>query len=334
MCGCKPPEFILNGNTMTFLTICIPTYKRLSLLKMLLEGLLPQAQALGVKIQLNDNCSQDGTAEYLATLSCKYSCLYFRINPKTVPIDENMFLAMKFTESPYVYPLGDDDFLPEGTLAAIVNELADHRPDILALSGLLTDYKLNPQKGLFPKELQGHVFNDPRPAFHSLWDKMPFGSFVMHRDFINELTFRKYYGTCHAYTGVVWERLYEQFTSGKSIAVRCMESPSVMLRGGKKSWNDYKVRIYLHDIPKWFSLLPTLYEEDLVVIKEEHIKKHGSLSSLLAFRRSGQLTNTNCQEYMPYFSEDVQRKATIVSNIPPFLACILRVFVKMYIWLK
>lgn len=319
---------------MSLLTICIPTYKRLHLLRTLLEGLLPQAQKLGVRIQLNDNCSKDGTAEYLAAVSSKYSCLHFRVNPETVPIDENMLLSMQFVESRYVYPLGDDDFLPEGSLEDIVNELASNRPEVLALSGLLTDYKLNPKKHLLPEELQGGIFNDPRQAFHSLWDKMPFGSFVMQRDFVNETAFRKYFGTCHAYTGVVWERLYELFSSGRNIEVRCMRSPSVMLRGGEKSWKDYKARIYLHEIPRWFDLLPPIYAEEVAAIREEHLRKHGSLLSLLAFRRSGQLTRKNCQHYMSHFSEDALRKAMIVSLIPPFFANVVRFFVKSCVRLR
>lgn len=315
---------------MSFLTICIPTYKRLHLLKILLDGLLPQAQALDVRIQLTDNNSQDGTAEYLATQSSKYSCLFFSINPETVPIDENMFLAMQSTESKYVYPLGDDDFLPEGTLQSIVNELENHHPDILVLSGMLTDYRLSPKTSLLPEELQGRFFVDPQTAFRSLWDKMPFGSFVVQRDFVNEADFRKYFGTCHAYTGAVWEGLCEHFLDGKSISVRCMESPSVMLRGGQKSWNDYKTRIYLHDIPRWFSLLPPIYAEEVAVAMREHLIKHGALLSLLAFRRTGKLSTENCQQYMSYFSKEVQRKAAIVSHIPPFAANMLRFLVKIY----
>ncbi len=316
---------------MSLLTICIPTYKRLPLLKTLLGGLLPQAQALGVKIQLIDNCSQDGTTEYLATLSYNYSCLFFSTNQETVPIDENMFLAMQSTESQYIYPLGDDDFLPEGTLAYIVNELEKHRPNILVLSAVLTDYKLVPKKHLLSEELQGSVFNDPRPAFHSLWDKMPFGSFVMQRDFINEDVFRKYSGTCHAYTGIVWERFYEQFSGGKSISARCMARPTVMLRGGEKSWKDYKARIYLHEIPRWLSLLPPIYKEEVAAAMEKHLRANGALVSLLAFRRTGQLSTKNCRQHMSHFNKKVQRKAVIVSYIPPVIANVLRFFLKRYI---
>jgi len=315
---------------MPLLTISIPTYKRLPLLKTLLENLLPEAQDLGVVVKVNDNCSQDGTAEYLAAMADKFPCLIFSINLKTVPLDENMFLVMNSIETQYIYPLGDDDFLPKGALVAIINELVANEPDILVLSGILTDHKLNPKKNLLTDELMGSVYNDPRSAFHSLWDKMPFGSFVMHRDFIDDVAFRKYFNTCHAYTGIVWDGLCSNFLSGKNVAVRCMDNPSVLLRGGEKSWKNYKARIYLHDIPRWLSLLPSIYSRDVEVIMSEHLSKYGSLLSLLAFRRSGQLSNETCLLHMSHFSEKIRRKAIVVSHMPPFLAYIFRIFVKIY----
>jgi glycosyltransferase involved in cell wall biosynthesis len=312
---------------MSLLTICIPTYKRLPLLKTLLDGLLPQAQALGVSVRVNDNCSQDGTAEYLATLSPGYSCLDFGVNAGTVSIDDNMFLSMRPAAGEYIFPLGDDDFLPDGALATIVSELAS-RPDILVLSGLLADRHLEARGNLLPEELRGKLFEDPRPAFAALWDKMPFGSFVMRREFLDELLFRKYCGTCHAYTGIVWEMLDRKMTGGNTVAVRCMASQTVVLRGGEKSWKDYKARIYLQDIPQWFALLPPVYAEQAAPLREEHLARYGDILSLLAFRRSGQLTRENCRQYMSYFGETAQRNADLAAHLPPLVANMLRFLLK------
>lgn len=312
---------------MPFLTVCMPTYKRLGYLRTVLEGLLPQAEALGVRVLVNDNCSGDGTAEYLASLARRYSCLSFCVNQQTVPIDDNMFLSMQSAEGEFVYPLGDDDFLPEGALAAIVSELAS-QPDLLILSARFGDAKLNPRRDLLPETPKGSVCDDPRAAFPALWDKMPFGSFVMRREFVNPDDFDKYAGTCHAYSGIVWEKLSEKVAGGKKVLIRCMESPTVILRGGEKSWKDYKARIYLLDIPVWLNLLPPLYAETVEAIKVEYLSSHGSLLSLLAFRRSGQLTRDNCGEYLAYFSADVQRKGLVVSHLPPFLATVLRFLIK------
>ena len=312
---------------MAFLTVCMPTYKRLGYLTTVLEELLPQAEALGVRVLVNDNCSGDGTAEYLETQARRYSCLAFRVNPQTVPIDDNMFLSMQAAEGEFVYPLGDDDFLPEGALASIVSELAS-QPDLLMLSARFADAKLNPRRDLLPEALKGSACDDPRAAFSALWDKMPFGSFVMRREFVNPRDFDKYAGTCHAYTGVVWEKLGEKVAGGKQVSIRCMESPTVILRGGEKSWKDYKARIYLLDIPAWLNLLPPLYAETVEAIKVEYLSTHGSLLSLLAFRRSGQLTRDNCSEYLAYFSADVQRRGLVVSYLPPILATVLRFLVK------
>jgi len=314
---------------MPFLTVCMPTYKRLGYLKTAMEGLLPQAEALGVRVLVNDNCSGDGTAEYLASLASRYSCLSFRVNQQTVSIDNNMFLSMQTAEGEFVYPLGDDDFLPEGALAAIVGELAS-QPDLLVLSAKLGDANLIPKSDLLPQTLKGSTCDDPLTAFRALWDKMPFGSFVMRREYVNSEKFGKYAGTCHAYTGVVWEKLSDKVASGKRVSIHCMQSSTVILRGGEKSWKDYKARIYLLDIPAWLSLLPPLYAEAVEDIKAVYLSSHGSLLSLLAFRRSGQLTRDNCGEYLAHFSADVQQRALILSYLPPFLATVLRFLVKTF----
>jgi hypothetical protein len=163
---------------------------------------------------------------------------------------------------------------------------------------------------------------------------MPFGSFVVRRDFIDERAFGKYLGTCHAYTGVVWEMLAEKFVGVGSVTVRCMEESTVVLRGGEKSWRDYKARIYLYEIPAWFGRLPSLYAEEAGRIRDGYLKIYGSLVSLLGFRRSGQLTPGNCRKYMTYFGEAEQRKAAIVSCIPSPIASVIRFFVKTFAGLR
>jgi hypothetical protein len=279
---------------------------------------------------VNDNCSEDGTAEYLEAMAATYSSLSFGVNRETVPIDENLFLPMWRGDERYVYPLGDDDFLPDGALASIVAALSSE-PDVLILSAVLADFRLNPKRHLIPDELRGETFDDPQRAFRLLWDKMPFGSFVMRREIVDADAFRKYNGTYHAYTGVVWEWLARKYAGGGRASVRCMEGPSVILRGGRvKSWQEYKACVYLYGIPAWFRLLPRVYAEETVPIMKEYLRAQGSLVSLLAYRRSGQLTPANCGEFMTYFGETDRRRAAVVSRIPPVVAGVLRFFVKRW----
>ncbi|MDD2582491.1 MAG: glycosyltransferase, partial [Desulfuromonadaceae bacterium] len=116
------------------LSITIPTYKRCKLLTHLLENIAPEAERLGVEVCVVDNCSADGTSEQLAVLSAQYSSIRYEVNAKTVSIDENMRLAMQMANGIYVFPLGDDDGLPSGSLISIIDELA-HGPDMLSLGG-------------------------------------------------------------------------------------------------------------------------------------------------------------------------------------------------------
>jgi glycosyltransferase involved in cell wall biosynthesis len=320
----KHEQVIHNGN-MSMLSICIPTYNRYPLLKELLTVLLPQALSLGVKVRVSDNHSLDGTSELLATLQDQFPCLEFKRNQETVSLDENMCIAMMAADSVYAYPLGDDDFLPEGSLADIVDQLTLN-PDLFVLSALHSDFKLVPKDCLIPSNLRGIAFNEPASAFRHLWDKMPFGSFLVKRDLIDYPSLKRYFGTSHAYTGAVWEKLAEKFSSSGEVSIRCMEKPTVLLRGGEKTWKSDEAKIFLFDIPLWFSLLPKIYSETTLPLLHKHLKEFGSTLTLLTYRRAGKLTRANCEHFMTFFDKQQRRKAMIISYLPPPVAGVLRLF--------
>ena len=105
------------------LSICIPTFNRLHYLKESLDILLPQAQLLGVEVCVSDNHSSDETVKYLTWMSGQFSMLRFVVQDENIGIDKNMAAAISMGKGRYIYPLGDDDVLPEGSLSVILNEV-------------------------------------------------------------------------------------------------------------------------------------------------------------------------------------------------------------------
>jgi len=105
------------------LSICIPTFNRLHYLKETLETLLPQAELNSVEICISDNHSNDGTAEFLREFAEVYPCLKYRINSKNIGLDKNMLAVISMGNGQYIYPIGDDDILPEGSLEEILLEI-------------------------------------------------------------------------------------------------------------------------------------------------------------------------------------------------------------------
>lgn len=313
---------------MKLLTVCIPTINRIGLLKQLLDGLLSQASALGVDVFVCDNASSDGTGQYLQGLAATNGCLSYKINDKTVPIDENMFNAISGRSSTYVYPLGDDDFLPDGALAKIVDELR-FSPDILVLNSKLTDIDFNILDNGLPSELRGVTYDDPRDGFTNLWNRLQFGSFVVRNE-IREEWFRKYFGTSHAYAGFVWELLNHNFKHEIRCSIRCMDSETVLLRSAGKTWKKDSAKIFLYGIPKWLDSLPELYLSDVVPLQKKYYYDNGEFYTLLKYRKYRQLTFNNYANLLSYFPPEYHRKAFFICLLPAPVAKLLTSCIKKY----
>jgi hypothetical protein len=192
----------------------------------------------------------------------------------------------------YIFPIGDDDYLPEGAVNLILNEI-DEGSDVIILDGWHTDAALIQKGRHLPPNMQGITLSLPSEAFGSLWDKMPFGSFLVTREFFATTFSDRYIGTSHAYTGAVWDSLAEKYLTTGSCKVKCMATPTVLLRGGEKSWRNDAAKIMLYEIPLWFQLVMVndVYKSVVEPIMNKYIQSQTSLVQLLSYRALGQLDN-------------------------------------------
>lgn len=99
------------------LSICIPTYKRLADLKACLSSVFGAIDVAGgremIEILVSDNASDDGTKEYLKSIS-QYSKNYIFIawtNETNIGAVKNVKKLMKAASGKYVLMLTDDDYL-------------------------------------------------------------------------------------------------------------------------------------------------------------------------------------------------------------------------------
>lgn len=114
------------------LSVCVPTYGRLSYLKELLSAVLSQADALpagSVEVCVSDNASPDGTGAYLASLVSPV--LRSWTNPTNIGGDRNFLKCIAEAHGEYVWLLGDDELLPEGAIARVMDALARYKPGLL-----------------------------------------------------------------------------------------------------------------------------------------------------------------------------------------------------------
>lgn len=307
------------------LSICIPTFNRLHYLKEALSALMPQAQVHGVEICVSDNHSTDGTAQFLEELARgRHSMFRYVVQESNIGLDRNMIAAIGMGKGQYIYPIGDDDVLPSGSLTDVLHGI-EKGCDLLVLNGWHTTPSLNRTRIHLPEKIAGHSFTKPDAAFTSLWDKMPFGSFLGSRDCFETNYFGRFLGTSHAYTGAVWDALADISRKKGGCNVICMEKPTVLLRGGEKSWRRDAAKIMLHEIPLWFSLLREKdpYSKIVPPIMREYLKSQTRFLALLQFRAINQLANNDVAKLASACTPLQRKKMALVAKTPKKLARIL-----------
>lgn len=107
------------------LSICIPTYNRAPLLRVMLEALLPQVAAAGdaVEVCLSDNASTDETPEVIHQVQALGPLRPSRNAENLGPIRNFHRVANEMARGEYVWILGDDDLLRPGTVARVLEIL-------------------------------------------------------------------------------------------------------------------------------------------------------------------------------------------------------------------
>ena len=114
------------------LSICIPTFNRLRFLKELMPSILRQLAAVPVgevELVVSDNASTDGTAEYLRSLGDPH--LRWWTNDENIGGDRNFLKCVAEAKGAYVWLFGDDDLMPEGSVARVLDFLRRDKPALL-----------------------------------------------------------------------------------------------------------------------------------------------------------------------------------------------------------
>jgi glycosyltransferase involved in cell wall biosynthesis len=110
------------------LTICIPTYNRSEILNISLKRICSQLQneiAENVCIFVSDNCSHDSTKDVvLKYINEGYPIVYNR-NEKNLGSNGNFQVCFRKVDSKYMWLLGDDDFIFEGSISYILKLLEE-----------------------------------------------------------------------------------------------------------------------------------------------------------------------------------------------------------------
>lgn len=134
------------------LSICIPTYNRARLLKLMLGVLGGQIQAVGkeaVAIYISDNGSTDATPQVVEEFQKQtgIQVVYAR-NPTNLGISKNLLKVMAMGKGRFVWPLGDDEIVAENAVANLIKVLRERDPGFVLMFDSRYPWPL-PKPGLY-----------------------------------------------------------------------------------------------------------------------------------------------------------------------------------------
>lgn len=113
------------------LSLCITTYNRAQWLKHSLDNILPQLRGIEhlVEFVICDNASVDETEAVVNQYARRNSCLKYYRNAQNVGMLGNLGVTARHASGKFVWIIGDDDILLEGTLNHILRAIIAF-PDI------------------------------------------------------------------------------------------------------------------------------------------------------------------------------------------------------------
>ncbi|MDO9309987.1 MAG: glycosyltransferase family 2 protein [Deltaproteobacteria bacterium] len=129
----------------TTLSICIPTYNRVSLLSEALDSILAQARE-GLEVVICDNASSDATQELVEEYRQKFGNItYFRWD-ENMGFDRNILKVIELASGEYCWFFGDDDQLEAGALDHVF-PLLNKGFDLIYLNAMSYDSSMRNPSG-------------------------------------------------------------------------------------------------------------------------------------------------------------------------------------------
>lgn len=234
------------------LSICVPTYNAVGLLRNMLHELLPQARALGgrVEVLVGDDASTDGTETFLAQLE-KFPGLHLSRNPKNLGIQGNFHnLIYGKAKGEFIWVLGQDDTPTPGSLDRLVKVL-DANPD---LDAFYLNYHLSRKDG------DETLVSDTVDRRVERWqDLIQDSGWLGTGAFVHVIRARlwKEYWEKNPPNGPDFTSLHLTYPHCCLIAERCLNrpaflvaTPALRLTAGSATWHKTRFPVYARHTPE------------------------------------------------------------------------------------
>jgi abequosyltransferase len=226
---------------MTYkLSFCIPTYNRSEYLIDTINNIIPQITD-EVEIVISDNASDDETQEMVSELMKKYDNIqYFRWD-ENMGADLNYLKTVELARGDYCWLLGSDDFIEDGAVKRILNEIEEGY-DILLCSEYLCDLNMRPYQihHLLEENTEDSVYNfgddNDLYKYFTLAQSQSalFGylsSIIFKRSKWNDIEYNQ------KYTGTLYSHMFMLYSFiNKGCYLKYIKQPLVYWRGGNDSF--------------------------------------------------------------------------------------------------
>lgn len=140
------------------LSICIPTFNRKAFLTKLVKHILSFDLEIFKKVNLivSDNDSSDGTIQFLKDLDIQgLSYFIYNQNAYNIGATKNLEKLIDIAPTPYIWWLGDDDWIELENIKSVLENICLSNPDILVL-----DRKVVFEDGFVVNSLFRNYFKD------------------------------------------------------------------------------------------------------------------------------------------------------------------------------
>lgn len=313
-----------NNDAARLLSICIPTYNRADYLDQCLAALVPQAEALGIKIFVSDNASSDSTAEIIARYQARYPHLTSLHQHANLGYDKNHKSVIGMADSEFTWLLGDDDIVMGGALEKVLHALqANPDCDLMLLNAVLTDNDMRPRGTQFKCD-DDIAIRDCNELLKRHCDKLTFGMLVINARLFNATDADRFIGTAHFYGGCIYEYLALNFIRHGRNSILILKEPMVYLRQGERRWTRESGDITLRQIPMFYTLLHPLYTGNARLALKSVTGSYRIAYSMIQFRADGWMDAKYAAELMVYYTDAHRLRLLIISHLPILLARIIR----------
>lgn len=176
------------NNTQPLLSICIPTYNRAKILDQSLENIERELRTIDtndIEFIISNNCSTDNTESVIQKyiergVPIKYIC-----NERNIGVDDNIVQCFKKGKGKYIWVLGDDDFLKNGALKTIINNIQGK------------DYGLVHLEAKSKKNRISTEYTEVEEFMKDISFWITFiTSHIVNSKFVSQIDFEKYRNTC------------------------------------------------------------------------------------------------------------------------------------------